>query len=461
MPFTNKMSEFDDIIGEIGNVTSLCSSLIGEEQLSQIEALKAEVESLKSQLLDKDNEIQALKKGQSKKMVVIQREVEHVDKTIQEIIQELTNDLPDNSTEQLKLLKQLSKEKNRSNKMSGIVDYMKQFYSIQQDTENINLLSSMLKDNLNFLNCLASNKELQSLFLYKNETSETLPEEFLSNMLEQAQKTQNFLEQIGTEELKTPLGSISDQLDVFHGNNSRRMEKISAFINEEDISYHDLQDLLYQEITITGSLRQFCETLKGKLVNEKQKSNQMSKLINSQCLVQEESQRTYQLLAQVLNDTITPYSPHALCEMAGQLAQQTLEIQEKLQVHNSDLIIEITNNHKQLKTAVHQCEKQKKLANNQAKLIPQFQKSVSEYHEWIQSLYRAISDPQERLPSEKEMKLAIQEAALTSVGLHEALQLGHHPNYKHSTRSKTEKLHKAVNLAASLNKVRPKAFINE
>ena len=240
---------FSDVIRELGDVNQECVSWIGQEQRWTIESLKVEIESLKSQLKERDEYIAVLEQSQAK--------LKQVENTVTDAVSRLgevaKGDRRLNPTGKVDLNSQIN----------AIVDIAQRGTPIEPNSDKTSsILASMLRGHVEFLTRLASTPDLQSLFLVSQNSGRTFLSEATKDLLlEQAARTSNFLKENGFNESKSssPLGSVSDILDL-KVDCDRRIDDIRKLVQGREISRDGMQALLLNEVSISNSLRRYAET---------------------------------------------------------------------------------------------------------------------------------------------------------------------------------------------------------
>ena len=390
---------FGDIIHEIGNVTDDCAELIGQEQISQIRALKVENESLKSQLREKAEYVALLEKNpfNARKKSAIESN-NQFGEVISDIIEKLIASIPSEKSGLIDRLHEIGSIKDDKQKIRELVEFASKLNDYKSKF-SIPRLCSVIQGHVEFLTRLAESPELQSLFLVSSNSGETfLPETTRNLILEQAARTSRFLEKPPT--MKSEFGDISKVLDL-NVDCSKRLQQFTNFLQSDNVSNDEVRVLLLQEFAISNALRHYSETLK-----------QSCEQINSQNL---EYKKAFKSLAEVLNNNDGNVS--SIVNLTQELKRQFLEMKKQLQKQDdkksessrSSKSIEEINQDNQKKTAkiqelndnigAFQKEIQKKdekinnLQQTQNKIVQEIQKkdeTINQLKENINELQRQI-----------------------------------------------------------------------
>jgi hypothetical protein len=249
-------SDFQNLIAELSDVTNDCVSLIGKEQITEIEALRTQIESLQRQLREQDDHIGLLEQSQTQMTISIQR----AQQMIQSIMTQVNPSAPP------------IPESNLSLKIESLSNLIK-----SRERSSTKRLVRMVYGHVDFLTRLSGSRDLQSLFLGSSAIGTTLLSESTKELLlEQAAQTADF----GTRD-DQDLPSFADVLDL-RVDADRRIEVISSLTERSDLGQHELSCVLLQEIVLTNTLRRYAQQMQEDLRESREAFRAVAKLLGYQ-----------------------------------------------------------------------------------------------------------------------------------------------------------------------------------
>lgn len=273
-----------DLMNEIGEVTENCNSVIGQEQLAQIKSLKVEVESLKNQLREKEEHISLLERSH-----INRNQADEVEEAINSIIKEQISRFEskkgfssDKNQEILRKLHEIAHISDIREKVIALFNFIscisKSDLKSQKKSENElflmrNRLLSCLQGHVEFLTRLSESPELVSLFLVSSHSGQTFLSDTTKRLLsEQAARTSEFIyserkrNKNKTSQNEESPFRINQMLDLEQFPNfdaQNRTNKIASLLSNQsaEIKEDELKELLIQEVSISSTLRRYCESL--------------------------------------------------------------------------------------------------------------------------------------------------------------------------------------------------------
>ena len=257
---------FSEVIKELGDVDHQCVSWIGQEQRCTIESMKVEIESLRSQLKERDDYIAVLEQSQAK--------LRQVENTVGNAIARLTE-----KNKGDRRLQGLAK-RDLNSQIATLLNFTQGGTVI--DDKDSKILASMLRGHVEFLTRLAATPDLQSLFLVSQNTGRTFLSEATKDLvLEQATRTSKFLEEIGKgDRSASPFGSVREILDL-GVDSKRRIDDITKVVEGSDISTDALKSVLLNEVTLTSALRRYATALLKKRDSSTKEPDLLSNTLKS------------------------------------------------------------------------------------------------------------------------------------------------------------------------------------
>lgn len=327
-------------------------------------------------------------------------EIKSVDSAIYVIIEEIQSEEHDNNNETLnEQMKSIIKEPNAAKKVFLLRDLMK-----YDADSKINRLCAQLEGHVEFLTHLAANPDLQSLFLISNYSGKVLlPETARRLLLDQAARTTQLLVEFKKEDPeKSPFGDV-DEILRLNVDPTERLQQISKFLEHNSFEYDELVILLRQEIMISGALRRYAGTLMQRLVDQKKKTKHSTKHEKSrspkQSIIEENDKKeeVFELLKEALDKKASRYTEDSLLDFAAELASDVIAAKEEAGINEKDLCSYLVKSRKR----ILQLE-----SNN----------SANEWAKWARKLYKALTLLDYGECTNSDLRICIEEAALTSVG---------------------------------------------
>ncbi|OHS97400.1 hypothetical protein TRFO_36346 [Tritrichomonas foetus] len=230
--------------------------MIGQQQLNQINSLQVQVDSLKNQLLQKEEEIAFLKNQYRHRKTSINIT------TITRIVRNLLKSIKQKDPKLAARLQQIDNEKDSSKKVEQFALFMEDYSN--SNASSVNRVCEQLFDHVKLIEQVASG-QYQTFAISSPKTLQKL-------MLAQAEKTNQFLSSFSRSN-DSVLPKISDSLNL-EFKPRRRYEEISKFIKNSNIPYEEMKTLLLQEITIVDALRSYSQDLQQTLQQQKHQHQQ-------------------------------------------------------------------------------------------------------------------------------------------------------------------------------------------
>ena len=256
---------FSEVIKELGDVDHECVSWIGQEQRCTIESMKVEIESLRSQLKERDDYIAVLEQSHAK--------LRQVENTVGNAIARLSE--RNRGDRRLQGIE----KRDLNSQIATLVNFT-QSGGVADDKES-KILASMLRGHVEFLTRLAATPDLQSLFLVSQNTGRTFMSEATKDLvLEQATRTSKFLEELGKgDRSASPFGSVGEILDL-GVDSKRRIDDITKVVEGRDIGADALKSVLLNEVTLTSALRRYATALLKRREKEPDSFSSASRISN-------------------------------------------------------------------------------------------------------------------------------------------------------------------------------------
>jgi hypothetical protein len=298
---------FDQLIEGIENVSGQCVSLIGTEQHAEIGALQAELESLRAQLKERDEYIALIERSNREATAAVSL----IEDTIGTLVKGFRSKLSENERSDQDFAQEIENEEDIPSKIVKLFDLVENT-SVHRIKRTVKLLSSTLQGHIEFLNRLAANPDLQSLFLVSSNSGRTfLPEAARQLIVAQAARTSQFLAECEKEDrYNSPFGSIGEILDL-EIDHHRRFDEIVDVVEGGQLDEGELRILLLQEVTLTSALRRYAGSLMRRLVGEKQEKTESLGYF----------EKAFSHLSK-WDEESGEFSPAALCELAKRLSRE-------------------------------------------------------------------------------------------------------------------------------------------
>ena len=284
-----------DLFSLIGEIDTNSVTLIGQQQLSQIKSLQIQVESLKNQLMEREEELNYIKGSQN-----ITIAIATITKIMRNMILSKDKMSPKNATR----LQQIINEKDPIRKIEQFALFMSEY--AQDNNGSIERLAAQLFDHIKLIEQITSG-QYQTFLINSPKTLQKL-------MLGQAEKTKEFLSSF-PEAKDSIIPSISD-LIAAPFNPEKRYQDVCKFIRSNELQYNELKTLLLQEIAIVDSLRGFCvKTLQDQAESKASQEN----LRNA---IQAEMKQQYDNILAAKEKELKDYYDNQLDEIQNQYDEQ-------------------------------------------------------------------------------------------------------------------------------------------
>ena len=224
-------NDIGDLFGILDEVVADSANQIGREQIAHIESQKAEIESLRNQLRERDQLIEMLKQKKSRHRI----DLSYLDTVIQTLLNSQRVD-----RETTRKLQALSKERDQASKVNGVVELLMGLSNASEAAAarmctNVANLAVLLEQ-------LASDREHDESLIESGRFKLTdRLREFLCDVLAQ---TTEFL---GEE----PQASA---LQMNNLDSSQRKKDLEKLLSREPLSRDELQALVLQEMSISDVL---------------------------------------------------------------------------------------------------------------------------------------------------------------------------------------------------------------
>lgn len=409
----------------------------------------SEIESLKAQLAEKDREISELKSrlnqnnsfsnsgSYSRAQAAFRSAVESLQENI------ASTDI----TGMNQLSSILNDDQNLETQITSLVSFLKNRLNA------IPRLCAQLRGHVDFLTRLASSPKLQSLFLISDHTGSIfLPETARQLLLEQAARTSQLISehpQILNDQYYKRTSTINTSLSI--GNQSRnvdpneRLKNIQTLLSEDIKDPTELSSLLLQEILISSALQRLATDADDKLrqlsrcLNEGFQPNHNSTKSNRQGFgfeieeEEEESNDEYGSIKKPNDDDFdfekTLRLAKKISSIASKNQNQTNDDQNQLNSslnnnnHNNNYSVGSNGsskaqyyNRNENSNSMHNREFGYQNNDGVKNRNVENSSSVSEWQRWAKRLYHGLTQLNAESQNDIGLRMAIEEAALTSIG---------------------------------------------
>jgi hypothetical protein len=248
------MHDFADVLADIGSNSDQCVSLIGKEQLSEIAALRSQIDTLQRRLAEREEKVALLERSKAR----LTKCLDQVGEVLNGIITGILRSLPKGHSPAWDALRRINADSNLPTKVQSLFEFSQ---ASTGETNTSRLLRASLRGHVEFLTRLATTPELQTLFLVSPTSGGTLlPETTRELLLEQAARTSQLLENANSADIDA-FGSIREVLDLDIDPN-RRIDGIRDLIHGNEVKSEDLEVLLLQEVMLTSTLRRYAKSLR-------------------------------------------------------------------------------------------------------------------------------------------------------------------------------------------------------
>jgi len=384
--------DLDELIQDLNIAKDECDVIIGAEQRNQIEALKIAVSSLKSMIKSKDERISELENELSTSNNVISRIIKH----------EKENSPDVNRLRTIETMPTLNK------KIQELYNYMgSKTVNNGSDDAVVERLRSQLHGHVELLTRLIEMPEYEHLFLVSNHSGNTFLRESTHDILvEQARRTNELLSEVSNSNPeKSKTGDIYDVLSM-NIDHKKRISMLKQLITSDDINQNEAKTLLIQEAGITSFLSSYAIHLRESVA----KAEKIKNLPKSDSDFDLRAQNVFVDLNKALRKNMK-YSKDSFIECSKQAAADLLLLRTYLDEGFNDIPQYIVS----LKEYIPKLEKRimkLKRRCSEKQLSP----SRNEWEPWARRLYTGLMGFGIEVESYSDMRIAIEEAALTSVG---------------------------------------------
>lgn len=398
---------FSTLADDLNATADICDNIITTDQKDQLGALSQTIEYLQSVIQQKDKIITDLKNN--------------ID-----VIEENTNNflsfLLENSDdeERTELINNLQEEVNYEAKYSSLFQLLNIDYtSIKKDKDVIERLRAQLFGHALLLVRISTQAEYRNLLLM-----DEMPENAEINsqtkdiIFEMAQRTDNLIRQVSRSEVNpTPYGSIANVLGCEIDLNER-ITVIKEFLEQEDIEKKELQDMLLQEATITSILTNYSNQLIEKMgelaANNK---DQLKGFKHRDMEMKQALQPVFDKLCKAFGQNNLEFSFESLIDKSEQLADDLIMARERAGIAEGLF----TNYVDLCDRAIYKLSKRLKVTQRLlSRQTEQIAKGASGnegvWVKWAQNLYAGLMGFENKPPNDVDLRVAIEEACLTSVG---------------------------------------------
>ncbi|EAY12819.1 hypothetical protein TVAG_221720 [Trichomonas vaginalis G3] len=442
------MESISTLFSNIQVASDECKSLIGEAQRDQINLLKKTVESLRSQIQDRDNKIQFL-----------QSVILSVESRINDEVEKQKSSISLNPPENEKL-EEILDDRDVRNKLDLLVNYLQEkkqqvpasptsprrsfgaFSKNDPNADVVKRLRHQLIGHVDFLTRLVDSPEYQQLFLISDSTGRIFLQESTKNqLLEQARRTTELLYDVSKDVPKdTDLANInevmSQKIDLEH-----RTENLKHFIKSNALTHQEVCDLLLQETFITSLLAKTVSGYQKKLKQAESITQVPQSPTSPSDSFDRKARRIMQLINEALGEEET-YSRDTFFAGVQKMAQDYISAREVIGDNKPQKFTEyaekqtkiLTELSKSVKELNERSRSNSSINNSQQQTQQQMQNQQQQQQQyqyqsqssvssnglnwtmWARRIYAGLLGLDAQPSSEREMQIVIEESALTSVG---------------------------------------------
>lgn len=224
----------------------------------------SEIESLKAQLAEKDREIYELKSRLNQNN---SRSNSNAQDVFNSAVESLQENIASTDITGMNQLSAILNDQNLETQITSLVSFIKTRLNA------IPRLCAQLRGHVDFLTRLAASPKLQSLFLISDQTGSIfLPETARQLLLEQAARTSQLISeypQVFNDQYYQRTSTINTSLSIESQSQNvdpkDRLQSIKKLLSEDIQDPTELSSLLLQEVLISSSLQRFATDVNDKL----------------------------------------------------------------------------------------------------------------------------------------------------------------------------------------------------
>lgn len=392
----------DDIYGDENS----CESFLEREQRAQIEDLQQQIHSLKSSLLQKENEIKKLQFDYA-------RYIKFTDKKIEKLRKD-----SDLSYEQKVSLEHIHDIDDNFRRFESLLDFLDFKPKKVESSEVIERLRSQLQGHVDFLTRLATMPEFQHNFLISDISGST----FLKNstkeiLLEQCRRTTRLLYEVSNGTPNKLL--FGDFADILFGklNLEHRAERISKVLHDQPVDIEEIKGFFVQEAVITAILSKKIEKLDQRLYNIIKESNDAVTHAKKYNTVELE-RNTIDSLFNALNYENVLEKEHVnYNRLIQELCEDVIKAKKEI---GDDIMISmyITKTNRTIQDLDKKLSQSHLLLEKQAEILQKRNNcdTNAEWESWARRLYAGLMGLNMNPNNVQDLRIAIEEAAITTLG---------------------------------------------
>lgn len=391
-----------------------------------------EIDSLRAQLEEKDRIISELKSGLNQSKSSNSDSYSRAQAAFRSAVESLQENMSSTDITGMSQLSSIFNDPNLETQITSLVSFLKGRLNV------IPRLCAQLRGHVDFLTRLSESPKLQSLFLISDHTGSVFLEETARNLLlEQASRTKRLIaeypqilsdssfEHVSTINTALSLGSQSRKFDM-----NDRLQNIKKFLSEGVHDPNELSSLLLQEIVISSSLQRFASDTNDKLKqisrcinglqpnqNSRKPSHQKARKFGFE--IEEEEEERDEEYANILNPNDDDFD----FEKTLRLAQRMAEVASKNQnqFNDDNQFNSSKAHHDRDFNYNHNSNYNYGYQNSSAKGNNRNSASVDDWLKWAKRLYYGLTQTSAESQDEVGLRIFIEEAALTSVGIYKKL----------------------------------------
>ncbi|EAX95596.1 hypothetical protein TVAG_459450 [Trichomonas vaginalis G3] len=396
---------FSTLADDLNATADICDDIITTNQKDQLDALKKTIQTLKNIIEQKDKLISTLKGN-----------IDIIEQNTNNFMSELLENSKDE--ERNELLNNLLEEPDYNVKYSSLYQLLNIDYACsKKDKDVISRLRSQLFGHALLLVRISTHSEYRNLLLMDDyQENEEITAQTKDILFEMAQRTESLVSKVSDEEVEAlPYGSIANVLGC-EINLEERAEVMKELLATDTLDPNELKDMLLQETVITSILTNYSNKIIETMEElEEAKKDQLIGFKNRDTEVKDILEPVYLKLCKAFGQNNMEFSFDSFIDKSEQLADNLILARERTGIDNGLFTdyVDLTDR------AIYKLSK--KLKETQTILKRQtsnLSKCGNEgvWQKWARSLYAGLMGFENNPANDIDLRVAIEEACLTSVG---------------------------------------------